>query len=231
MAPWWEKADIVGKILLGLAGLCLSVSLAWIEWQDRKQEKARKANEDLRAGEEARAREFQVYYAMARGAQPNDEFVRSDVDLAGAIAQTLAAKPYEKEFYNEAVLALRARFGTPPGTADGPGSETGLTLQANEAATSPAVARSSDEWFAVIASYPLNEQGHSLAVARMRAASALGCVSVWQTKVSQHYAVVVGGKLNRPNALANAQRARRQGIAPDAFTQANREWVQMVPCR
>jgi|GEM_PF-5912865 len=236
MAPTsaWEKTDVVGKILLGVAGLCLSGVLAWGEYEDRAYEASRKLDEEARLREESYAREFQTYYAMARQAQPNDQLALSDLDLASSIAQTLAAAPFDKPFYNDAVLALRARFAPRPldsTTLPGPTGISPVGLQARESASAPDVLRSSDQWFAVIATYSLNRNGLRLATERARSVPRIfGCAEVWRTILSRNYAVVIGGVADRASALANAQRARAAALAPDAFTQANRQWVREVGC-
>lgn len=238
----WEKTDVLGRILLGVAGLCLSAVLAWGEYEERGRESAMRAKEAAtraeeaaRTKEESYAREFQTYYAMARQAGPNDEFARSDLDLASAIAQTLAAPPFEKQFYTDAIVALRAsRFQPLPAPSAGgaPAATSVIGLQVREAAERPNVARSSDQWFAVIATYSLNPTGRRLAAERARSVPAsFGCAEVWRTILSRNYAVVIGGMTGRASALAIAGRARAQGLAPDAFTQANRQWVREVECQ
>jgi hypothetical protein len=238
----WEKTDVAGRILLGVAGLCLSAVLAWGEYEDRGREVATRAKEAATRAEEAvrlkgegYAREFQTYYAMARQARSGDEFARTDLDLASAMAQTLAAPPFEKQFYTDAIVALRASRLPPPSVPSAGGTSAGVSpigLQVREAVAAPNVTRSSDQWFAVIATYSLNPTGLRLATERARSVPAsLGCAEVWRTILSRNYAVVVGGMTGRASALANAGRARALGLAPDAFTQANRQWVRQVGCQ
>lgn len=230
----WEKLDVAAKVFLGLAGLSLSCVLAWGEYGDRDRERVRKGNEDRRLEEESYTREFQAYYSMARAAREDSELVRFDLDIASAIASRLAGAPFRKPFYSHAVVALRARFAPDAGSSpsDGRSAVAGLTLQANEASPSSDAARSSDEWFAVIGSYDISDAGRRSAenwAATVR--SSLGCAEIWRTRVSNSYAVVLGGRMrNFAEALQAAQRARRLEVAPDAFIQANRQWSRISAC-
>ena len=106
-----------------------------------------------------------------------------------------------------------------------------VQLQAEESAPDANVTLSSEQWFAVVASYSTNGVGRNRALAMARAVGpSLGCAEIWRTKISRNYAVVLGGRTGRAAALANAQRARSTGVAPDAFTQADREWTQETRC-
>lgn len=234
---WWQKTEIIGKVLVGVAGLVLSAVLAWGEWQDKEQDAARKSEEIARARDEtARAREadatgeFHRWYERARDAKPGDENALNDLDVAGARAQILA-REFNKPYYVDVVGTLRARL-TPPRVGDLVQVASSLKLQSDEATARSKVALSPDEWFAVIATYSGNQEGLRFASERRTGAQAkLGCVEVWKTKIGGQYAVVAGGKVPRIIALANAQRARQTGEAADAFTQANREWTLQVSCK
>jgi hypothetical protein len=220
----WDKADIGGKIMIGLGGLALSVVLGWGEYQERKTERLRKEAEDQHSLEKSYTEEFQTYYKLAHDAKPGDTVVSADVDLAGSIAQKLASPPFNKDFYNNAIISLRGRLS--PNSDTNGTKKSAAQVQAAEA-VSPDVPRNLDRWFAVIASYPVSRSG--LAAARKQAEVAgtrVGCAQVWRTKISNNYAVVVGGAANQASALVNAERSRSSGWG-DAFTQADREWSRV----
>lgn len=99
-------------------------------------------------------------------------------------------------------------------------------LPASKAAS---VTAPSSQWFAVIGSYPVNEAG--LREARQKAAEVMRqgqCTEVWQTVVSNNYAVVLDGALDEASARKAAADARTSGIASDAFAQPDRNWRVVI---
>ncbi|HYD37688.1 MAG TPA: hypothetical protein VEA60_08740, partial [Allosphingosinicella sp.] len=53
------------------------------------------------------------------------------------------------------------------------------------------------------------------------------CAQIWRTKISDNYAVVLGGQMTRDRAAKLVATAKRSGFAKDAFPQRDRGWTQM----
>jgi len=50
-------------------------------------------------------------------------------------------------------------------------------------------------------------------------------VQIYRTKISDNYAIVLGGQMRRSDAVSLASAARQKGLAPDAFAQQDRSWT------
>ena len=90
-------------------------------------------------------------------------------------------------------------------------------------------AQGTEQWFAVAASYPMDDRAGAEAFAnelraRLQAAGMNANVSLWETRISRNIAVCVGGTLSRDEATQLAATMRERNIVPDAFAQRNREW-------
>jgi len=225
----WKTTQIQAEIFLGLCGLCLSATLVWSEYSERRRDSRQETTESTNRYEEALVGQFQNFYRMAREANINDSRARTDLDLAGAIAQKLAGPPFAKSFYNDAVVTLRAQFEAtdrPPGR---PNTQIGAAISLQ--AEAPATPLDSQGWFAVVASYSRGEQGLTLAKQLVDSiGNKLPCPEIWQSQKSGVFAVVVGGQTDRSHALAFAQQARLTGVAKDAFTQANHDLKRIQTC-
>jgi len=105
----------------------------------------------------------------------------------------------------------------------------GEDLQIREA-TEPAPAKPA--WFAVLASFPENQRDSAINRARELAATLASQgatehpIVVYKTQISRDYAVTVGGKLAKSEAIRLAARAREKGWAFDAFAQIDRNWSE-----
>lgn len=82
-----------------------------------------------------------------------------------------------------------------------------------------------ERWFAVVASYDLDEAGLALARRQIASQGRRNCLEIWQTRHSDNYAVVLGGVVDRPAAHRNVALARRTGIASDAYVLIDRDWT------
>jgi hypothetical protein len=89
--------------------------------------------------------------------------------------------------------------------------------------------REQANWYAVLASLP----GDQLDAAKLKAngkleeAKRLGLnqgVQLYKTKISNNYAVVIGGALDKASARALSAKARSLGLAGDSFPQIDKEW-------
>lgn len=92
------------------------------------------------------------------------------------------------------------------------------------------VAAPSGKWFAVIGSFPINGETQAKLFTdglwkKARAAGETGAVQLYRTKLSNSYAVVLGGPLEKPTAMETALLARSIGLSADAFPQQDREWT------
>jgi hypothetical protein len=84
-------------------------------------------------------------------------------------------------------------------------------------------------WYAVLASLPASDLAAARTNANEKLAEArrLGFsqgVQIYRTKISNNYAVVIGGQMPRPDAFALSSGARQKGLASDAFPQQDRMW-------
>ena len=83
-------------------------------------------------------------------------------------------------------------------------------------------------WFAVVGSYTIDAAGLAKATEQQQRAQAAGfCSELWQTQISRNYAVVIGSRSDRKSAARNIERARKAGIAADAFAQPDRGWTKL----
>lgn len=235
MTDRWDKADIVAKIALGVAGFVLSGVLAWGEFSDRARARTERnaatereileKHESKRLGREASLKEeFRAYYEYARNAQ-DVETAKSDLDIASALAQTLGAPPFDQKIYSDAVISLRVKLSPPTSQTNAQAA-----VQSESVTTSTTVKTTPGDWFAVVGSFPTTGQGLAEARALAQRTQSLGCAEIWRTKISNNYAVVLGGKTTRGQALSAAALARSSSLASDAFTQVNREWQRQEGC-
>lgn len=89
--------------------------------------------------------------------------------------------------------------------------------------------RQEKNYFAVLASYPIDQldQAKEAANEMLKLVKAGGSeepVELWKTKISKNYAVVVGGRLEKEKAFQLAKTARAKHWADDAFWQIDKEW-------
>jgi hypothetical protein len=104
--------------------------------------------------------------------------------------------------------------------------------------TSPTPVAAEGLWYTVVASLPPDDLKGACKIAQgklllSQQADIAHQVKIFKTKESDVYAVVIGDKMTRSDALALAADARKKGIAPDAFAQQDRSWtyVSDVPCQ
>jgi hypothetical protein len=104
--------------------------------------------------------------------------------------------------------------------------------------TSPTSVAAEALWYTVVASLPPDDLKGACKIAQgklllSQQADIAHQVKIFKTKESDVYAVVIGEKVTRLDALALAADARKKGIARDAFAQQDRSWtyVSDVPCQ
>jgi hypothetical protein len=107
---------------------------------------------------------------------------------------------------------------------------TGSIASASDSLEEPGAATNGgvELWFPVVASYSLNAQGLRLAQQRVVELTGAGqCAQIWRTKISDNYAVVLGGQMTRDRATKLVSTAKQSGLAKDAFPQRDRGWTLM----
>lgn len=96
-----------------------------------------------------------------------------------------------------------------------------------QASVAPSV--STTGWFAVVGSLKSKKEALSfiqlLNQSKLKSLSAYA-FEVYKTKISQLYAVTIGGETNKAKALKKASLARENGWVADAFAQRNKSWVR-----
>jgi len=104
--------------------------------------------------------------------------------------------------------------------------------------TSPTPVAAEGLWYTVVASLPPDDLKGACKIAQgklllSQQADIAHQVKIFKTKESDVYAVVIGDKMFRSDALALAADARKKGVARDAFAQQDRSWtyVSDVPCQ
>jgi len=84
-------------------------------------------------------------------------------------------------------------------------------------------------WYVVLESLPGNDEGRAVKEAERvgvetRRAGLAQSVQLYKTRISNNYAVVLGGQMAKSEALALADVARKK-FASDAFAQQDRGWT------
>jgi hypothetical protein len=103
--------------------------------------------------------------------------------------------------------------------------EVRTRIQEATEAVSPA-----GKWFAVLASLPASDLPAAKEVANKKLKQAQSVapgtsVKIYKTKLSNNFAIVLEGPVERKKALDLALLARSSTLAKDAFAQQDREWV------
>jgi len=149
-------------------------------------------------------------------AKPGPEF-------AGSQRVVIAASDYLTETHGRTGLArMAARISE--GNSAVP-AEVTARLQEATVTSSP-----SANWFAVLATLPPDNEADAKRNAdewlvRVSAKKPNGKVALYKTKISNNYAVVLGGAETRETAVELAREARRLSLVADAFAQQDRGWT------
>jgi hypothetical protein len=101
-----------------------------------------------------------------------------------------------------------------------------IATAAAEAVTPPSIGA---KWFTVVGTVPLAnpDTAKALAANLMRHLQDAGIpmnVVLFRTKISQSFALTIGGQMSQAEAVALAGRVRATGVVGDAFAQPNRDW-------
>ncbi len=90
--------------------------------------------------------------------------------------------------------------------------------------------KSTTQWFAVIFTTSVNNLDLSKKIAqtksdKVKSAGIIETVKIYKTKISNHFAIVLGDATDKQTAKSLVDKVRLLGIAQDAFVQQNREWT------
>ena len=174
---------------------------------------------------EAEERRFEDNIEMQVMALVKEDLVKlrgSGEDAENAQRVVLAAGKYLADGHHRPALIIMYDSIV----KDLPSVKTEIKTQAAES-TEP-VAEGA-QWYAVLASLPANDLSRARSVASEMLARAqhLGFtqdIKVYKTKISNNYAVVIGGQMARSDAYSLAADARDKSLATDAFAQQDRSW-------
>lgn len=89
-----------------------------------------------------------------------------------------------------------------------------------------------NDWFAVIGTYGISKRSEAIKASRILQAKVVGAglsenVEVYLTKISNSFAIVLGGPMSESEAVRLARLSRENGIAKDAFPQIDRDWTKL----
>ncbi len=155
-------------------------------------------------------------------------FCNDAINAKEAIVATackhLPAEPISASQRKEAATQAAAE---PTAYANSPlAQRANIATAAAEAATPPTVGA---KWFAVVGTVPLTDPDTAKALAgsltqHLQAAGISQTVALYRTKISQSFALTIGGRLSQADATALAGRVRASGVVRDAFAQPDRDW-------
>jgi hypothetical protein len=85
-------------------------------------------------------------------------------------------------------------------------------------------------WYSVLASIDGNdiETAKRVAKEKLELSKSVGIeapIEIYKTKLSNNYAVVIGGPVTQTQAASLASKSRTEGLADDAFAQKDRSWA------
>lgn len=225
------------EILIAVIGLAVTVFLGWnqhrlAERQTEIQELHARQAQELQERLTRQQQDFEQRLAAQQNVLQVLAVVKDYLPLlddngprgkkAITIISTTATQMSVK--YNDSFLADLAKA-----ILEAPKSEEAATLQLAEAtAPLPQNEASSRASFAVLASYSLyNLKDARNERERMRSIQKDYDVDIYKTQVSNHYAVTIGGRLPREEAMRLAQIARERKWSEDAFAQIDRKWQRV----
>jgi hypothetical protein len=208
-----EKGTNRFQIGVAAAGVLVTALLGFGQWNlSRQQREAeeRRSEDNIEVQVMALVKE---HLAKLRGSGEDAENAQRVVLAAGKYLADGHHRPALIIMYDSIVKDLQS-------------VKTELKTQAAES-TEPAAEGA--KWYAVLASLPANDLSRTRSVASQMLAHAqqLGFtqgIKVYKTKISNNYAIVMGGQMSRSDAFSLAADARQKSLATDAFPQQDRSW-------
>jgi len=227
-----EKSAKWFQISIGAAGVIVTALLGYGQWQlsqqqnrmlkDQHDAEEKMARETIGADKERSADNIEVQ-VMAMVAPYLSKLRDSGKEAETSQKVVLAAANYLSSQHKRTALAeMYHRI-----VEDSPSVKPEIKAQIAEA-TEP-VAEGAP-WYAVLASLPANnlDAAHTVGNEKLRVAQQIGLqqgIKIYKTRVSNNFAVVIGGQMARSDALALAATARQKSLANDAFAQQDRSWT------
>lgn len=215
------------EIIVMLIGVCVTAVLGYGQYRLGQQQN--KILENQRISAEERATNDVEIKVMSL-VSPHLSSLREPGEK-GQNAQriVLAASEYLSDEYGRTSLAKMAAKITEGGKS----VKKQVKVRLEEATQSSAAA---SNWYSVVSSVDGNDYktAKRIAIEKQRLSKSLGvkqAVEIYKTKISNNYAIVIGGPLDQTQARSLASIARKAGIASDAFAQKDRSWelVEKLP--
>lgn len=226
-----EKGAKSFQLAIAAAGVIVTALLGFGQWQLSQQQnrmldeqhkaEAKKARDTIAADKERAADNIEVQ-VMALVAPHLAKLRGADKESKNSERIVIAAEEYLSNTYGKTALAqMHSRI-----VEDSPFVKR-ETRQRIEEATEPV--KEGAPWYTVLASLPANDldAARNIAKEKLKMAERVGLprdVKVYKTKLSNNYAIVIGGQMARSDAIDLATAARQRGLAADAFAQQDRSW-------
>jgi hypothetical protein len=227
-----EKGANWFQIGIAAAGVIVTALLGYGQWQLSQQQNRMLSEQHL--SEEKRASETN----MADKEKSADNIEVQVMTMVAPYLSKLRGSGKEAETSQKVVLAAANYLSSQhKRTAlaemyhriveDSPSVKPEIKAQIAEA-TEPVIEGS--PWYAVLASLSVNELSAARDVAneKLRVAEQIGLpqgVKIYKTRISNDYAVVIGGQMARSDALALVAAAKQKRLSTDAFAQQDRSWT------
>lgn len=209
------------EILVAAIGVSVTATLGYGQWQiadaQNKQLIKQQETETKRAGDNI---EVQV---MSLVSSHLGNLSKSGTEFEASQRVVLAAAEYLTSHYGRTALAEMAAKISESNKTVAPDVQTRI----QEATVS---ANGSERWYAVLASFPIGDLVPAQQIAnemlhKLQNVGSDKTIQLYKTKISNNYAIVMGGAKEMTEAVNLANFARSKKLAKDAFPQQDREWT------
>jgi hypothetical protein len=229
-----EKGAKSFQLAIATAGVIVTALLGFGQWQLSQQQnrmldeqhkaEAKRASDSIAADKERAADNIEVQ-VMTLVAPHLAKLRGADKEARNSERIVLAAEEYLSSTYGKTALAQMHRRIV----EDSPFVKPETRARIAEA-TEPVMEGA--PWYTVLASLPANDldAARNIAKEKLKMAERLNLsqdIKVYKTKLSNNYAIVIGGQMARSDAIDLAATARQTGLATDAFAQQDRSWTLM----
>jgi len=241
-----DAVDLASKTVIALVVAAAGLTYNHYQRKDLEQARVEAANAEKLQRELAKQRETRedarATYGFFVTGMPDD------LSSRGGVARVRIMNAYCNDAANAQVTIVatackhlppvpiteqdrktteREAVSAPANYANSPlAQRTNVAAATLESAEAP---KANANWFAVIATVPLDSPEAALSLsrslaARLSAANITSPVQIYRTKLSRSFAVTVGGAMTQAEAVGLARQVRASGIVRDAFAQPDREW-------
>jgi len=204
----YRKLDLTAKIILGVAGLSVTVMLGIWQWRlGQVQQELTRQQVVLQTLTMVKG-----YLEVVDQEGPQGERARALI----TIAATELSNEYQSPILAKMASSLLENFDSRGGRE---------VLQINEATEAPI---HEAQWFTVVASFSVKHLEN--ARASLKEISALQNefpVEIYKTRISNHFAVTIGGARSKADARILAYLARDRGWSEEAYPQIDRGWEKI----